>query len=178
MAGLIERMPRQALQAARASIRFPPIADINRDAILFAGGLVLASKTRLAISVFRIAYGGFFLVVGLYGGYSVFSGGGNPFAPDPGPAADFQNALEATGFVVPLMLACYVIGGTALLFSRTAPLGIILLAPFVAVIVFYHLFLGGSALWAGLWGAGLLLLAWRYRDAFTPLVRFSDAGSD
>ncbi len=105
----------------------------------------------------------------------MLAGQGNPFAGEPGPGADFQNALEASGFIVPVMLTCYVLGGAALLFSRTAPLGIVLLAPFVAVIFFYHILLGGSALWALFWAAGLLLLAWRYRDAFKALVSFSDS---
>lgn len=129
---------------------------------------------QLAISIFRIAYGAFFLVVGLYGGFELLSGRGNPFAPEPGPGADFQKALEATGFLVPAMLACFLIGGAALMFKRTSPLGIVILAPFVFVIFFYHLLLGGSAAWAAFWAAGLLILAWRFRSAFRPLVTYSD----
>lgn len=141
-------------------------------------GLILASKIRLAFSVLRIAYGGFFIFVGLYGGYSILAGRGNPFTVEPGPGADFQSALEATGFVVPVMLTCYVLGGAALLSSRTAPLGIVVLAPFVTVIFFYHVLLGGSVLWAVFWAAGLLLLAWRFRDAFRGLVSYSDSRRD
>jgi hypothetical protein len=72
------------------------------------------------------------------------------------------------------MLACFVLGGSALLSSRTAPLGIVILAPSVVVIFFYHLLLGGSPAWGTFWAAGLLLLAWRFRDAFAGLVTFSD----
>ncbi|MBY6217579.1 hypothetical protein [Qipengyuania aquimaris] len=66
----------------------------------------------------------------------------------------------------------FILGGLALAVKRTAPLGIIILAPFVAVIFFYHLLLGGSAAWATGWAGGLLLLAWHHRSAFVPLVTF------
>lgn len=138
----------------------------------------MTSGVRLSISVFRVAYGAFYLAVGLYGGFSLLAGRGNPFTVEAGPGADFQDALQATGFIIPLMLTCYVIGGAALLFNRTAPLGIIVLAPFVVVIFSYHVLLGGSVWWAVLWATGLMLLAWRYRDAFVPLVNFTDRGAD
>ena len=134
----------------------------------------MTSMARLIMAAFRMAYGGFFVAVGLYGGVSLLSGDGNPFDVQPGPGADFQAALEGTGFVVPVMLLCFVIGGAALLRNRTAPLGIIVLAPFVVVIFLYHLLPGGNAPWGAFWAAGLLLLAWRYRKAFKTLVAFED----
>lgn len=127
---------------------------------------------RFAWSALRIAYGGFFAVVGAWGAISLARGEGNPFVSGSGPGPDFQEAMEATGFLVPLMLAMFILGGLALAVRRTAPLGIILLAPFVAVIFFYHLLLGGSAAWAFGWASGLLLLAWHHRSAFVPLVTF------
>ncbi len=126
-----------------------------------------------ANSIFRIGYGAFFVFVGLYGGYSLVSGGGNPFSVEPGPGANFQAALEETGFIVPLMLICFTGGGSALAFRRTAPLGIVLLAPFVVVIFFYHVLLGGSALWAIFWAAGLAFLAYTFRERLGVLAGLS-----
>lgn len=126
-----------------------------------------------AKSIFRIGYGGFFVIVGLYGSYSLFSGGGNPFDVEAGPGADFQRALEETGFVVPVMLACFIIGGSALFLSRTAPLGIVTLAPFVVVIFGYHVLLGGSVVWALFWAAGLLFIAYMFRARLGALAGLS-----
>lgn len=126
-----------------------------------------------ASKIFRIAYGAFYLLVGMYGGYSLLSGGGNPFGVEPGPGADFQAALEETGFVVPIMLLCFSVGGAALLFARTAPLGIVLLAPFVVVIFFYHVMLGGSVAWAIFWAAGLAFLIYLFRARLGVLVGLS-----
>lgn len=128
-----------------------------------------------ALTIFRAGYGLFFILIGAYGGLSLLSGRGNPFDSAPGAGTEFQNALEATGFMHPLMLGCYVIGGVALLFKRTAPLGIVVLAPFVVVIFFYHTLLDVSLLWAAFWAAGLALLAWQMRAAFLPLVNYTES---
>ena len=127
------------------------------------------------IAAFRIAYGGFFLVTSLIAIRSLVRGMGNPFVPDlSGVAEQFQAAMASTGFLVPIMLGCFAIGGLALLFHRTAPLGIVLLAPFIVVIFFYHLMLTGNWPWGTIWAAGLALLAWRYRRAFVPLWSYRD----
>lgn len=123
--------------------------------------------------IFRIGYGSFYLLVGLYGSYSLVSGEGNPFAVEPGPGAKFQAALDETGFIVPIMLVCFLAGGGALTIDRTAPLGIMLLAPFVVVIFFYHTMLGGSLIWAFFWAGGLILLAYQYRSQLGVLVGIS-----
>lgn len=123
-----------------------------------------------ANTIFRFGYGAFFALVGLYGSFSLLSGAGNPFSVEPGAGAAFQEALDETGFIVPVMLACYVVGGFALMFARTAPAGIVILAPFVVVIFFYHVSLGGSVTWAIFWLAGLLYLAYVFRAQLGVLV--------
>ena len=126
-----------------------------------------------AKSIFRIGYGAFFVIVGLYGSYSLLSGGGNPFDVQPGPGADFQRALDETRFVVPVMLTCFILGGSALFSNRTAPLGIVILAPFVVVIFGYHVLLGGSVSWATFWAGGLIFLAYVFRARLGVLAGFS-----
>src|SRR3954468_19168754 len=60
------------------------------------------------------------------------------------PAADFMRALDEARFVTPLLAITFTVGGGSLLFARTAPLGLVLLAPPVAVILGFHLFLSGQ----------------------------------
>jgi hypothetical protein len=83
--------------------------------------------------------------------------------------AVFQEALKSTGFIVPIMALTYVVSGGLMLFRRTAPLGIVLLAPFVLVILFTHLFLNGRPAWGIMHACLLLLFAWQFRSAFVPL---------
>lgn len=83
--------------------------------------------------------------------------------------AAFQEALKSTGFIVPIMALAYVVSGGLMLFRRTAPLGIVLLAPFVLVILFTHLFLNGRPAWGIMHAAFLVIFAWQFRSAFVPL---------
>ena len=51
-----------------------------------------------------------------------------PPPPHLEPAAQaFWSAIEATGFMVPLLGACYFVGGLLLWMRRTAPLGLALM---------------------------------------------------
>jgi hypothetical protein len=91
----------------------------------------------------------------------------------PGAIA-FQKALTETRFMDPLLALACLLGGAALLVRRTAPLGIVMLAPVVVVIFLFHLALTGNWIWGTLnlvWFAGL---AWRCRGAFTPLWSYSE----
>jgi hypothetical protein len=83
--------------------------------------------------------------------------------------AAFQDALTATGFVIPIMGITFSIAGSLMLFRRTAPLGIVLLAPFVVVILFTHLMLNGSPVWGITHAALLAVFAWQFRAAYAPL---------
>jgi hypothetical protein len=89
-------------------------------------------------------------------------------------AIAFQKALTESHFMDPLLaIACFV-GGGALLSHRTAPLGVAILAPVVAVIFLFHIVLTGNWMWGTLnlvWFAGL---AWWYRKAFTSLWAYSE----
>ena len=127
---------------------------------------------RFGWAALRIAYGGFFLAIGIYSFWLIATGAPNPFLAGEGPGPEFQRAMDATGVLTPLMLAMYVIGGLALIIERIAPFGIVVLAPFVAVISVYHLFLTGSVVWGLGWAIALALLAWRYRSAFAPLFNY------
>src|SRR3546814_16941291 len=73
-------------------------------------------------------------------------GGQNP--PETMPAAsDFASALDRTGFMNPLIIGTMLMGGAALLFERSAPVGLLLLGPSVAVIAGFLWFLTGKLVW-------------------------------
>jgi hypothetical protein len=84
-------------------------------------------------------------------------------------AQALDNALHQSGFMDPLIGASYLVGGTALALRRTAPLGLILLAPTVVVIFFFDTFLAASApvgiAVVAIWG----ILALRHFSAFRGL---------
>ena len=90
----------------------------------------------------------------------------------------FQDALAATGFVVPIMAGSFVVAGMLMLFRQTAPLGIVLLAPFVVVILFTHLMLNGSPVWGVAHAVLLSVFAWEFRTAFASLWSFGAEGND
>jgi|SRR5580765_6592726 len=60
-----------------------------------------------------------------------------PEGTTPASSAFFA-ALHASGFMLPLLSLSFLIGGLLLLLDRTAPLGMILLAPPIVVIPLYN----------------------------------------
>jgi hypothetical protein len=99
--------------------------------------------------------------------------------PQPTPEAQaFMDALSSTGsFLNPLVAGTYIAGGLALVWQRTAPLGVALLAPPVAIIFWFHMNLSHQYYWGTLNAVWLLALAWAYRRAFVPLWSYHDAGA-
>jgi hypothetical protein len=124
---------------------------------------------RAAWTAGRMVYGAFFLATGIW--ILVFVATGLLPAPtQPTPeAAAFMAALSRARFVDPMIALSFVAGGGCLLLDRTAPLGLVLLAPPVAVILGFHLFLSGQYLWGPFVAAWFALLAWRYRRRFAAL---------
>ena len=84
-------------------------------------------------------------------------------------ATPFQRALSETGFMDPLLCLACLAGGGALLFQRTAPLGIVVLAPLVIIIFFFHLVITHDWLWGTLHLIWLVALAWHFRHRFDSL---------
>jgi hypothetical protein len=90
-------------------------------------------------------------------------------------AIAFQKALTATHFMDPLLALTCLVGGVALLSRRTAPLGIVMLAPVVVVIFLFHVVLTGNWPWGTLNLAWIAGLGWCYRRAFTALWTYSES---
>lgn len=114
----------------------------------------------------RILFGLFFLYAPIL--ILIEFGGQQP--PEPMPAAaHFTRALDDSGFMNPALIAVLLIGGVAMMFDRSAPIGLLLLAPPIVVIAGFHWFLTHNYLWGSIWPVWLALLAWHYRDVFARL---------
>lgn len=108
--------------------------------------------------------------------FTVF--GANGFVellPEPDGTGDsraFSKALEATGYMWPLIKGTEVVGGLMLLTGVWVPLGLVVLAPVTVNIMLWNTQLDPSGLPVAGAVLGLhLLLAWAHRDAFRPLFR-------
>ena len=123
----------------------------------------------------RWLYGGYFIYTAVMIGRTLWIGGKGVQQPTP-EAKAFYEALHATGFLYPLMGITFGVGGLALILHRTAPLGLVLLAPSVGVIFFFHIMLTGRVVWGTEWALGLVLLAWHYRSAYTALWNYTSPG--
>lgn len=121
---------------------------------------------RVAWTIVRVLFGLFFI----YSPIMVLVSFGGLHPPETAPAAAaFTQALNATGFMNPLLIATLFLGGAAMLFDRTAPLGLFLLAPSVVVIGCFHWFLTHDYVWGSLWPIWFAILAWHYRTVFARL---------
>jgi putative oxidoreductase len=120
---------------------------------------------KIAVTVARILLGVVFFVFGLNGFLH--------FMPNPPPtpaAGAFFGALIATHYMFSLIFAPQVIGGALLLLGVAVPFALVILAPVVANILCFHIFLSPDLLPVALVVAALeLFLAWYYRAAFAPL---------
>ena len=124
-------------------------------------------------AILRVAYGLFFLATGAFILVATTTGlMASPVQPTASAQA-LTDALDATGFMDPLLAAAYIAGGGALLFNRSAPLGIVILAGPVAVILFFHLVLSGQYIWGPLVAAALAALAWHDRSRLETLWTLS-----
>jgi hypothetical protein len=73
----------------------------------------------------------------------------------------------------PLVCLACLVGGGAMLFRRTTPLGIVILAPLVIIIFCFHMVITKSYLWGALNLVLLAANAWRFRRGFDPLWNYA-----
>jgi putative oxidoreductase len=120
---------------------------------------------RIAVIIARVLLGLLFFVFGLNGFLH--------FMPNPPPtpaAGAFFGALIATHYMFFLIFGTQVLGGALLLIGVAVPFALVILAPVVVNILFFHIFLSPDLLPMALVVAALeLFLAWYYRAAFAPL---------
>jgi putative oxidoreductase len=124
---------------------------------------VLMKKVSL---IARLLLGLIFLVFGLNGFFHFI-----PMPPPQGLAAQFMGALYAS-HILSIVMALQLLGGVLLLSGRFTPLALLVLAPIIANILLFHLFIEPS----GLPLAVVLLLlwigtAWGVRSVLAPALR-------
>ena len=91
--------------------------------------------------------------------------------PPPTLAGDFTKALFLSHYLH-VVAVFQIVGGLLLLIGRFVPLGLVLLAPVVVNIDLVHLLLEPSGLPIAMVISVLLLfLLWRYREAFSGILR-------
>lgn len=120
---------------------------------------------RIVAIIVRVLLGLVFFVFGLNGFLR--------FMPNPPPtpaAGAFFGALFATHYMFFLIFGAQVLGGALLLIGVAVPFALVLLAPLVVNIVFFHIFLSPDLLPLALTVTAFeVFLAWYYRAAFAPL---------
>ena len=121
----------------------------------------------------------------LYGAYFIFLGGSSLLEvigvlPEThwdkymsAGSIAFLSAMEDTGFLVPLLVLTWLASGLALMFYRTAPLGVVLLAPVMVNMFLMDTVVDTLWLWATAHAAPHLALAWHFRSAFRPLWNYA-----
>ena len=120
---------------------------------------------RIARLIARILLGLIFTVFGLNGFLHFL-----PMPPMSGPPADFFGALFHTGYMITLIFAAQVLGGVLLLIGLFVPFALLLLAPVIVNIFFFHVFLFPGGLPQALLVVILeLFLVWTYWEKFAPL---------
>lgn len=78
-------------------------------------------------------------------------------------------SLAKAPFIFPRLAFTYIASACALCCHRTAPLGVVLLAPVAVVILFTDTLLDTAWLFGTLNAVVLLALAWHFRSAYRPL---------
>ena len=123
-------------------------------------------KSKIALAA-RILLGLVFTVFGLNGFLQFI-----PMPPPPQPAADFFTAMVKTGYFFSLLKVTEIVAGVMVLTGFFVPLGLVLLAPIIVQIFFFHLFLEGLPTM----GMPVVLviieayLAYIYKDSFKGVL--------
>ena len=122
---------------------------------------------RIAVIIARTLLGLVFLIFGLNGFLHLIPN------PPPLPAAgQFFGALFATGYMPKLIFGTQVVGGALLLLGVAVPFALVILAPVIVNVIFFHIYLSpvpAQFVPALIVAALELFLALYYREAFAPL---------
>jgi len=119
-------------------------------------------------AVLRVLIGILFVVMGLNLIFNFLPQ--PPGQMSPGAVA-FGSGLAASGYMPVLLGGTQVVAGALLLANRFVPLALVLLAPVIVNIVFFHAFLQRSGLVIAIPVAAIeIYLAWVYRDYFRSVL--------
>jgi putative oxidoreductase len=98
-------------------------------------------QMNLITTLSRLFLGLAFVVFGLNGFLQFI-----PMPPLPEAAGAYMGAMAATGYFFPLLKITEIVAGLLLLFNRFTALALVVLAPIVVQILFFHAFLTPGAL--------------------------------
>ncbi len=126
-------------------------------------------KDPIGWRVLRWLYGAYFMFEGVWSGLQI--AGVMPEAnwSMSRASAAFMTAMDNTVYFFPLLALTFFASGLALMFHRTAPLGVALLIPVMVNIVLVDTILDTLWLWAAAHAVPLIALAWHFRPAFRSL---------
>ena len=128
--------------------------------------------------ILRYLFAAYYLLVGVYLALSLAGIVSPPHPKVSAASAAFQAALGKTGFMFPLLAFTYIASACALFFHRTAPLGLVLLAPVAVIIFFTDTLLDTAWLFGTLNAVVLAALARHFRSAYRPLFSCSSGSQD
>ncbi|MDP3407974.1 hypothetical protein [Bosea sp. (in: a-proteobacteria)] len=129
-------------------------------------------KTLLLVTVPRVLLGLLFLVSAVDGFWWLATGTHLIHPPTSSRGVAFEQTLQASGFVWPLLKTVNLVGALSLLGNIAPALGLALIAPVMAVIVLFHLVLNPQGLPVAVILVALgSLLVWAYRDRYAALLR-------
>lgn len=122
---------------------------------------------KTALKIITALFGLFWMVFGLNNFLHFFP------IPQPSQAgADFMQALGNTGYVLPLVYGAQIVAGIMLVMRKFVPLALLLLAPIVANILLYDLFLNPSGLVIGcMIGVLYVAVLFDHKQKFIPLLK-------
>jgi hypothetical protein len=124
------------------------------------------------VTIPRVLLGLLFLVSAVDGFWWLATGTNLIHPPTSERGLAFEAALQNSGFIWPMVKVVNLAGGLSLLLNLAPAFGLVLLAPIMTVIVFFHLVLNPQGIPVALIMTVLgLLLVFAYRDRFRPLFR-------
>lgn len=122
---------------------------------------------KTAMKILTAVFGVFWLVFGLNNFLHFF-----PIPEPPLQGAAFMQALDATGYTLPAVYGTQIIAGLLLILQRFVPLALLLLAPIVANILLYDVFLNpGGLVIGGVIAVLYATLLLENKNAFTPFLK-------
>jgi hypothetical protein len=130
-------------------------------------------KDPVVWRVIRWLYGAYFVFLGVSAALQLIGVLPEPHWDVSPASAAFMTAMDRTGFLTRLLAFVFAASGLAFLVYRTAPLGVVLLAPVMVNIVLMDTLVDTHPIWATAHAAPLLALAWRFRSAYRPLWSYA-----
>lgn len=132
-------------------------------------------KDPIVWRLIRWVYGGYFIVLGVASALQMVG-----VLPEPhweqymsAANAEFEAAIEKTGYLMQLIVAVWIASGIAFMFYRTAPLAVAMMAPVVVNMFLADTLLDYEWVWGTAHAAPLVALAWHFRSPFRALWNYS-----